>query len=73
LEEISKTRKSPIGWEVSATHDDCHTLKNILLTATSHTSMRAWGPATPRLLRCISRSVQLSPCQSAPRCGSNVG
>jgi hypothetical protein len=41
LEEISKTRKSPIGWEVSGIHSVFHTLESILLTASSLTSTRA--------------------------------
>jgi hypothetical protein len=73
LEEISKTRKSPIGWEVSGIRNIFDTIENIQLTATSHTSMRVWVPATLRLLPCTFQSVQLSPCKSEPRCGSSVG
>lgn len=73
LEELSKTRKSPIGWEVSFPLGKSASAYDIRLTASSHSSMRVWAPATPRLLRSTSRSAATSPWQNEPRCGSSVG
>jgi len=72
LEDLSKTKKSPIGWEVSFTVEKLKSIYNIKLTASSHSSTRAWALVIPRLLRSTSRSAPISLWQSDQRCGSSV-
>ena len=70
LEDLSKTKKSPIGWEVSLLI--LVSVYDTKLTMVSHSTMRAWALAIPRLLRSTSRSAPISPWQNEPRCGSSV-
>ena len=68
LEESSKARKSPIGWEVSPTVL-CSVLRASANRSCSHTSMRSLARATPKLRRCTFRSAHLSRPQRGSRCG----
>lgn len=70
LEDLSKTKKSPIGWEVS--FHSCVSVYDIKLTTSSHSSTRAWAPAIPRLPRSTSRSAPISQWLNDRRCGSSV-
>lgn len=70
LEDLSKTKKSPIGWEVS--FHSCISVYDIKLTTSSHSSTRAWAPAIPRLPRSTSRSAPISQWLNDRRCGSSV-
>jgi len=69
VEEISKTKKSPIGWEVSE-HSSQRDFS--VLTFPSRSITRFLELATPVLLLPLSRNAQIFSRQKGSRCGSNA-